>query len=277
MDVNIKKRRKIVSYIILSLFSLTTIYPMVWIFQNSLKTSNDVIKSSFSLPTSLFLDNFGKAMIRLNILRGYGNSLIISGVVVGAVIFFGALAAYALARHVFKGNKLVRTLVMGSLLIPVFATILPVFEMMSRLKLIDQHVGVILPQIAGNLPFTILVISSFMENIPKELEEAGVMEGCNIWHIFQKIIVPISKPAFATTAIFTFLWSYNDLFTSLIIMRTKAKMPINVLLTEISSQYGTDYGLMCAVIVLIIMPVLIFYLLAQRQIVEGMTAGAIKG
>lgn len=267
----------IVVYICLILFACSTIFPMLWVLQNAFKTSNEIIQNSFTLPKSLMWQNFVTAISKLNILKGYANSLIISGIVLLGVVFFSSLAGYVLARFKFPGNKFFRTLVIGSLLIPVFATILPVFEMLYHWKLIDTHLGVILPQIAGNLPFAILVLTGFMETVPKELEEAGLVEGCTMWDIYSKIIVPISKPAFATTAIFTFLWSYNDLFTSLIIIRTKGRMPINVLLTEISSQYGTDYGLMCAVIVLIILPVLLFYMIAQKQIVEGMTAGAVKG
>ncbi|WP_244971296.1 carbohydrate ABC transporter permease [Vallitalea guaymasensis] len=264
-------------YIFLSLFAITTIYPMIWVVQNAFKTSNDIMSSSFTMPTSLLWDNFKTAIVRMNIFKGYANSLIISGSVVLFAVFFGSLASFILARFEFKGRKIIKTLVIGSLLIPIFATILPVFRMLLSWKLIDTHRGVILPQIANNLPFTIMLLTSFMETIPKELEEAGVVEGANAWQVFSRIIMPITKPAIATTATFAFLWSYNDLFTSLIIIRSKAKFPINRLLTEISSQYGTDYGLLCAVIVLIIVPVLTVYMLAQNQIVEGMTAGAVKG
>ncbi|GKX28239.1 sugar ABC transporter permease [Vallitalea longa] len=264
-------------YIFLILFAITTIYPMLWVVQNSFKTSNDIMSNSFALPTTLLWDNFKTAIVKMNIFKGYANSLIISGSVVLFAVFFGSLASYILARFHFRGQKFIKTLVIGSLLIPIFATILPVFRMLLSWKMIDTHRGVILPQIANNLPFTIMLLTSFMETIPLELEEAAIVEGGNTWQVFSRIIMPISKPAVATTATFAFLWSYNDLFTSLIIIRSKGKFPINRLLNEISSQYGTDYGLLCAVIVLIIIPVLTVYMLAQNQIVEGMTAGAIKG
>ncbi|GMQ59330.1 carbohydrate ABC transporter permease [Vallitalea sediminicola] len=264
-------------YIFLSLFAITTIYPMIWVVQNAFKTSNDIMNSSFTMPTSLLWDNFKTAIVRMNIFKGYANSLIISGSVVIFAVFLGSLASFVLARFEFKGRKLIKTLVVGSLLIPIFATILPVFRMLLGWRLIDTYRGVILPQIANNLPFTIMLLTSFMETIPKELEEAAIVEGSSAWQVFSRIIMPITKPAIATTATFAFLWSYNDLFTSLIIIRSKSKFPINRLLTEISSQYGTDYGLLCAVIVLIIIPVLTVYIIAQNQIVEGMTAGAVKG
>ncbi len=257
-------------------WALTTIYPMFWVVMNSFKTSNEIIKNSFSVPTSLNFENYIRAFEE-KVLSGYVNSFIISGTVVIFTVIFGALAGYIMGRFHFRFKKLVQSLVLGSLLIPVFATILPVFEMLLNTHLVDRHIGLILPQIAGNLPFAIMVLSSFMETIPIEMEEAAVVEGATTFQIFTRVIAPITKPAIATTAIFAFLWSYNDLFSSLIIMRSRDKMPVNVLLTEISSQYGTNYGLMAAVIIIIVVPVLAFYALAQNQIVEGMTAGAVKG
>lgn len=270
------KTSKALIYVVLLLWSLTTIYPMVWVILNAFKSSQEIIDNSFSFPVALNLDNFVLAF-KQNIVSGYMNSLLISGSVVVFTLIFASFAGYILARFDFKLKKFVQSLVMGSLLIPVFATILPVFEMLLDWKLIDNHIGLILPQIAGNLPFALMLLSSFMETIPQEMEEAAVVEGANTFQIFTRVIAPLTKPALATSAIFAFLWSYNDLFSSLIIMRSKNKMPINVLLTEISSQYGTNYGLMAAVILIIVVPVLLFYMIAQNQIVEGMTAGAVKG
>lgn len=263
-------------YLFLTLWASTTIYPLVWVVQNSFKSSQEIIEDSFGLPPSMFLENFENAFER-NILLGYFNSLTISVTVVLAVLLIGSMAGYILARFEFATKKIVYTLVISSLMIPVFATIVPVFELLLHMKLFNNKIGLILPQIAGNLAFTISVLASYMSTIPKEMEEAAFMEGCNPLQVFTKVILPITKPSLAASAIFVFLWSYNDLFSSLIILRTRDKMPINVMLTDISSQYGTDYGLMAAVIAIIVVPVLIFYIMAQRFIIEGMTSGAVKG
>lgn len=273
------KLSKLVVYSGLTLWALTTIFPLLWVINNSFKGTQEIIDNSFSLPSLPFeqlFDNYKQAFER-NILQGYSNSMIISGSVVVFVLIIASLASYVVARHEFKGKNLFKALVMGSMLIPIFATIVPVFEILLKFDLFNKRIGLILPQIAGNLSFAILVISSFMSTIPKELEEAAQIEGCNSWQVLWKMIIPISKPSLATTSIFVFLWSYNDLFTSLIIMRTRDKMPINVMLTDISSQYGTNYGLMSATITIIVIPVLLFYILAQKQVVEGMTSGAVKG
>lgn len=273
------KPTKLVVYLCLSLWALTTIFPLLWVINNSFKGTQEIIENSFSLPSLPFnqlFDNYIRAFER-NILQGYANSIFISGSVVVFVLIIATLASYALSRFEFGAKGLIKALIMGSILIPIFATILPVFEILLKLDLFNKRIGLILPQIAGNLAFAILVISSFMSTIPKELEEAAQIEGCSSLQVLWKIILPISKPSLATTAIFVFLWSYNDLFTSLIIMRTRDKMPINVMLTDISSQYGTNYGLMAATITIIVIPVLLFYIFAQKLIVEGMTSGAVKG
>jgi raffinose/stachyose/melibiose transport system permease protein len=271
-----KQIGKTVSYILLSLWAFTTIYPLVWVLINSFKGTQEIIEDSFTLPSSLFLDNYLTAFDN-NILRGYMNSLIISVSVVVAVLIIGALASYIMARFRFPGKAIIQTLIISSLMVPVFATIVPVFEILIALDLFNNYLGLILPQIAGNLAFTISVLTSYMTTIPIEMEEAAFMEGCTPLQVFSKIILPITKPSLAASAIFVFLWSYNDLFSSLIILRTRDKMPINVLLTDISSQYGINYGLMAAAIAIIVVPVLVVYVFAQRFIIEGMTSGAVKG
>lgn len=263
-------------YLFAGSVAFTTIYPLFWIVINSFKSSEQIIDDSFGLPPEMYMENFTNAFER-NILRGYYNSLSISITVVIFTLIIGSMAGYILARFTFKTKRIVKTLVISSLMIPVFATIVPVFELLLNWGLFNNKVGLILPQIAGNLAFTISVLTSYMSTIPKEMEEAAFMEGCNPLQVFTKVILPITKPSLAACAVFVFLWSYNDLFSALIILRTRDKMPINVMLTDISSQYGTDYGLMAAVIAIIVVPVLVFYIFAQRFIIEGMTSGAVKG
>ncbi|WP_238482644.1 carbohydrate ABC transporter permease [Lederbergia galactosidilytica] len=182
-----------------------------------------------------------------------------------------------MARMNFKLRSVLQTLLIASLLIPAFATIVPVYRMMIQLGLVNTHLGLIIPQTAGNLPFAILVISGYMATIPRELEEASVIDGCNRWKMFTRVFLPISLPAFGTVATFVFLWSYNDLFSSLVFVEHESVRPIVVLLSQVSSQYGTDYGLMTAAITMTVVPVVIFYLLAQNTFEKGATAGSVKG
>ncbi|MFU0799440.1 MAG: ABC transporter permease subunit [Xylanivirga thermophila] len=280
MSTKVKKKGsggKTITYIVLCLYAFTTIYPLVWVINNSFKPSKDVIQHSFALPNSFYLDNYVNAFKKMSIGRGYLNSFIVSGSVVVLVILFGGMAAYVMSRYNFKTKGFFNMLIVGSLLFPAYVTAIPLFGMLYKMKLTNTYLGLILPQVAGNLSFAIIVLMGYLVTIPIELEEAAVVEGCNAWQIYSKVIFPIAKPAFATVGIFSFLWSYNDLFMSIIILRSRNMQPINVLLNEISSQYGTDYGLMASAITIIVLPMLCVYLAFQQQIVDGLTAGAVKG
>ncbi len=264
-------------YILLSLWAISTIFPLVWVVLNSFKTSREIISETFKIPTNPTLENYINAFQTIDIGRSYMNSLVMSGSVVLLVLFFGGLAAFAMARMNFRLRGLLQTVLIMSLLIPAFATIVPVYRMMISLDLVNTYWGLIIPQTAGNLPFAILVISGYMATIPKEIEEAAVMDGCNRWKMFYRIFFPISLPSFATVGTFVFLWSYNDLFSSLVFVEHAHVRPIVVLLAQVSSQYGTDYGLMTAAITMVVIPVIVFYLLAQKTFEKGATAGSVKG
>jgi ABC-type sugar transport system, permease component len=268
---------KLIIYLLLILWAVTTIFPFLWVINCSFKTTTQILNSSFALSLKPIFANYQNAFEKQNILRSYMNSLIISGSVTLIVMLFSTMAAFAMTRYEFRGKKIARMLIICSLMFPAFSTIIPVFMMIAKMGLINKPLGVIFPQVAGNLSFAIIVMMGFIDTIPRDLEESAFLEGCNAFQIFYKVIVPLSKPSLATVAIFTFLWSYNDLFTQMIIIRDRTKYPICALLNEISSKYGTDFGLMAASVTLIIIPVLVVYVALQKNIVKGLTAGAIKG
>lgn len=275
----------VVIYIILSLWAMTTIYPIIWIIQNSFKAKDQILANSFSLPTGeLFTTvNYRTAFERLNIFSAYRNSIIISGTVAIVVILLAGFASFALVRYDFKGKKLLQSLVVAGMMFPVFSTIIPVFRMMNSWHIVNTDnlwlslLSVALPQIAGNMSFAIVVLSGYIRSLPIDLEEAAYLEGCNTRQIFFKVIVPLTKPSFATVGIFSFLWSYNDLFTQMFLLRLPEHRAITRLLNELTAQEGTNYGLMAAAVALVVIPVVIVYICLQKQIIKGMTAGAVKG
>ncbi len=278
----VKTKRKfsiahVLIYFILIFWAVTTVFPFVWVLNNSFKPSREVVNSTFSLPKEFTLDNYTNAFGKQNILVSYENSLIISGSVTIAVMILSTMMAFAMTRYNFKGKTLINSLIVSSLMFPAFSTIIPVFKMMTGMELLNKPLSVILPQVAGNLSFATIVMMGFLRGLPLEMEEAAYMEGAGVSKVFTGIIVPLSRPSMATVAIFCFLWSYNDLFTQLIMIRKRTKYPISTLLNEISSKYGTDYGLMAASVTLIVIPVLIVYIFLQKNIIKGLTAGAIKG
>lgn len=268
---------KFMMYTVLILWSLTTIYPMFWVVNNSFKQSRDVMNNSFSIAFDPIWLNYENAFSRIDIGKSYINSLIMSTSTVFLVLLFGGMAAYILARFDFKGKKLIYSILYGTLLIPTFATVVPVYELLIKTSLVNTYLGLILPQTAGNLTFATLVIAGYMSTIPKDLEDAAFIDGSSRWQMLTRVFVPISKPVFASASIFVFLWSYNDLFSALIFVNKENVRPIVALLNEISSQYGTDFGLMATAVTLTVIPVLIVYLFTSRLIEKGLSEGAVKG
>lgn len=274
------------TYVVLTFWALTTLYPFVWVVLNSFREKGLIRKDSFSIPLpggGLTMENYAKAMDRFDFGNAYMNSLLISIVVTVAVVLIAGFAAYGMVRFRFRLRGLFRSLIMAGMMFPVFSTIIPVFRMEAAWGIASSGnrwlslLAVILPQIAGNLCFAIIVLMGFIESVPIELEESAYMDGCHVFQVYFHIIMPAAKSSFATVAIFAFLWSYNDLFTQNFFLRVPREKTITLLLNEISSQAGVDYGLMAASVVLIVAPVLAVYVLLQKHIIKGLTAGAVKG
>ena len=276
---------KVVTYVVLSLWALTTIYPFIWVILNSFRQKGLIMSDSFSLPLgeAFTWDNYLTAFERADFKNAYLNSFVISGTVTVVVVILAGLAAYGMVRYQFKGKGLLYSLIMAGMMFPVFSTIIPVFRLEAVMGIAGTGnrflslLAVILPQIAGNLCFSIIILMGFIQSVPIDLEESAYLDGCNVFGIYFHIIIPAAKSSFATVAIFTFLWSYNDLFTQSFFLRYPQERAITGLLNEISSQAGVNYGLMAASVVLVVIPVLVVYVLLQKHIIKGLTAGAIKG
>ena len=277
---------KVCTYVVLTFWALTTLYPFLWVILNSFRERGLIRKDSFSIPlpgNGFTMANYEKAMDRFDFANAYLNSLIVSIAVTIVVVILAGLAAYGLVRYRFRLRGLCYSLIMAGMMFPVFSTIIPVFRMEAAWGIASSGnrwlslLAVILPQIAGNLCFAIIVLMGFIESVPIELEESAYVDGCHVFQVYFHIIIPAAKSSFATVAIFSFLWSYNDLFTQNFFLRVPKEKTITLLLNEISSQAGVDYGLMAASVVLIVIPVLVVYVILQKHIIKGLTAGAIKG
>lgn len=275
----------LVVYLLLIIWAMTTVYPIIWVLQNSFKAKDKILANSFALPFGeLFtIANYKKAFRTVDILNSYKNSLFISVMVALLVVLLAGMGAYALARYKFFASGVISSLVVSAMMFPAFATVISVFQMEYSWGIANtgnwffNMLSVILPQVAGNLAFAMVVLIGYIKSLPIELEEAAYMEGCNAYQIYAKVVMPLMKPSFATVAIFSFLWSYNDLFTQSFFLRRPDMYSITMMLNSISAKEGTDYGLMAAVVALIIVPVIIVYCFLQKYIIKGMIAGAVKG
>ena len=205
----------ILVYLALILWAATTIFPLCWSVMNSFKDKKIIYQNSFSLPVgeAFSLDNYRNIFRSYDILRAYRNSFLISGSVAFAVILFAGMAAYILCRYEFRGKALLNLLLYAGMMFPVYSTIIPVMRMQSSWGIVNTQtvalnlLSVILPQIAGNLSFAILVLMGYIRNLPMELEEAAYMEGCGMFQTYFRVVFPLCRPSMVTVGIFSFLWS----------------------------------------------------------------------
>ena len=269
----------VLKYVILISWALTTIIPLLWVFVNSFKTSEEIVKNGVALPSAIQFNNYKTIMSYpdLSMSRAFLNSFIISGSVVVGVVLVAGLAAFALGRFRFQWTRYADAVLIACLLVPSFATMIPNFVTISKLPIRGTHAAAIIPQIAGNLCFSITLLTGFMRSLPDELDEAAIMDGATPIYVFSRITMPLFKPMFSTVGIMVFIWSYNDLLTSMVYLSQRSKRPVCVILSMVSNMFGTDYGSMMAAIIVTIVPLLILYVISQEQVIKGLTAGAVKG
>ena len=271
----------ILIYVALFTWAFTTIFPFFWVLINSFKVKDVIINNSFSIPfgETFTFDNYINAVTgKYNIFIAYRNSLLISISVVIGTLVISVFAAFAMARYEFPGKKIFYFIMIACMMFPIFSIIFPLMGIINKLGLMNNPVGVILPQIAGNISFTTILLTGFIKELPLEVEESAYLDGANVFQVIWKLTVPMSRSSFATASIFVFLWSYTDLFLQMQVLTKKDMMPICALLGEFSSQFGgTDRGLMIAAVALISFPILIVYFFLQKNIIKGLTAGAVKG
>ena len=207
----------------------------------------------------------------------FGNSVIIAVSAVLVAVVLSSMVSYAITRMEWRLSKLTLNIFLLGMMIPVYAMVVPLFSMFNRMGLLNTHLAVIIPHIAIAFPMAIFIMTGFMGSLPKEMEEAAVMDGCNIYQIFFKIIMPISKSSIVTVAVVTFINIWNDLLLPQIFLTDSSKMTLPVGLTEFQGQYATNYVAEIAAVIITIVPSVIVYIWLHRHIMEGMVAGAVKG
>ncbi len=265
-------------YVFLTLFVLVSIFPLIWIFKMSIITRGELFQSPPTLlpnnPTgaeyALILGDaaFQQALI---------NSVIISGVTTVICLFFGAIAAYAIARLRFGFKGIIMTLILAISFFPGVAIIAPLFIQFSTFGIIDTLASVIITDVVFALPLTVWLLVAFFRELPRDLEEAAKVDGATTIQAFRKVIVPLAAPGVFTTAILTFIFAWNEFLFATTFLLTPETQPVTVVIPNFASQYTTDYGAQAAAAVVVTVPLVIMVLIFQRRIVSGLTAGAVKG
>jgi N,N'-diacetylchitobiose transport system permease protein len=253
-------------------------FPTYWLITTAFKTPGEVLSPRYDLiPFSATLDNFATALSKPGFSTFLTNSLIVTlGAVITALIA-GLLAAVPLARMKFRGRKGFLMLVLVAQLAPIEALLIPLYLMMRDAGLLNQLPSLLLVYMVLTLPFTAWMLYGFVNGIPVELEEAAMIDGCGRWSAFRRVTLPLLGPGLVATSVFSFITAWNEYLFALVLMRDQDKATLPVWLGTFRTAFSVDWGGIMAASVIYAVPALIFFLIVQRKLVSGLTAGAVKG
>ncbi len=265
-------------YIIFIIWAIINLFPVYWMFTFSLKSNDEIFGANVAgLPRKWLWSNYQTAIGSGNIGRNFFNSTIIAIVTIAIVMLFSLMATFALTRFIWKRRKIMNSLFMLGLTIPIHAAIVPIYVTLSKMHLLNTYFALIIPYAAFSLAMGILICTGFMQELPIDLDEAACIDGCSTWGIFFRIIVPLMKPAVATVSIYTFLQCWNELMFATLFSNDAVHKTLPVAIAGLSGQYATNWGPIGAALVLATFPTIIFYVFFSKKIQDSFIAGAIKG
>jgi N,N'-diacetylchitobiose transport system permease protein len=254
------------------------VFPVYWMVSTAFKPGKDVLAYTPTwFPVHATLSNFSQAIHRAYFWRDVGNSLIIVAFVVALSLVIGFLAALAIAKFDFYGRKAFIVLIIGVQMLPLTALIIPLYILMSRVGQVNRLSGVIAMYVAWVLPFTVWTLRGFLMGVPRELEEAAMVDGSTRFGAFARILLPLVAPGLVATSIFAFIQAWNEFIIAYVFLHDPQKQTLTVWLASFTSLHGTDWGPLMAGATLTALPVVVFFVLVQRRIAFGLTAGAVRG
>jgi raffinose/stachyose/melibiose transport system permease protein len=261
------------------LITFLIILPLLWIALLSLQPSGNILSNPFSFENLTF-DNYVNAISSLPLLRMYGNTLLIAvvSVTVGTAISF--MSAFALTRMVFRRRRAqsaVRFYLLAGLAVPVYILLFPVYRLDLALGIFGTYAALIVPYIAVTIPFNTLLMTGFLREFPAELEEAAIIDGVGLWRLCWSVVLPLMRPVIATILIFNIVYVFNEFPFASILINDPDMVTVSLAVSRFQGQYTVDYGGMMAAATLVLLPQLIIYAMFQKQVIAGMTAGAVKG
>ncbi len=275
-----KQHARVVStiiYVFLVFLAIIYIVPLLWVLITSLKDDSTLMLSPWAMPASLEWGNYEFAWTKGHLGTAMLNSLIVCSITLIVSMLFGSMAAYAIAKLRWKLSKLALYYFLIGMMIPIHTILIPLFVQFSGWKMSNTLIGIIIPYITFSLPITIYIMVGFFEGIPNELFEAACIDGCSVFKMFGTVAIPLAKTGFMVTGLMSFVSNWNELLLAMVFISDEAKKTLPVSLTKFVGPYHTNYCQMFAAIIIAIVPTIIAYVAFANQIVEGLTAGAVKG
>ncbi|MYM92982.1 carbohydrate ABC transporter permease [Duganella vulcania] len=259
-------------------YAVLALFPIALILINSVKTRAAIFDDPLALPTmeSLTFIGFQKVLASTNFLLYFGNSLYVTLAALLCIVLFGAMAAWALSEYSFMGNRVLTLFLALGIMIPIRLGTVSILELMVKLDLVNTLSALILVYTAQGLPLAIMILSEFMRQVPSELKDAARCDGVGEVRIFFQVILPLIRPAIATVAVFTMIPAWNDLWFPLILAPSDRTKTVTLGVQQFIGQYVTDWNSVLAALSLAVIPMLILYAVFSRQLIRGLTAGAVK-
>jgi multiple sugar transport system permease protein len=281
-DAGKRMRRKVLSvlaHVVLVGISIIMLYPLLWMLAASFRPENEIFSSTSLIPSSISLDSYFRGWHGLRVSFGtfFLNSFTISILCVAGNLAACSVTAFAFARLEFKGRGFWFALMLGTLMLPYQVTLIPQYVLFLNLGWVNTFLPLIVPKFLASDAFFIFLMVQFFRGIPKELDEAAMMDGCGPWRIYRKIMLPLSLPVLATAAVFTFIWTWDDFLGPLIYLSDQRSYTVTLgLRTFVDSSAESDWGGLFAMSILSLVPIFVFFLFFQRLLIEGIATTGMK-
>ena len=268
---------RIIVYIGLGILLFITLFPIALMVLNSLKASTQIVANPLALPETIRWDNFTRAWEDARFARTLTNSLVLTGLTIALVCTTGSLTAYVLARRKIRAWKVVTFYLLATTTAPIQLFLFPLYFGFARLGLINNPVAVAFVYTAIYSPFAIMLLRTYFLAVPKELEEAALVDGATPWQVFRRVYLPIVSPGILTVALIIGLYSWNEFLIATTFLQGQDRLTAVVSFFLLSGQYSSDWGEIMAAALIIILPIVILFVLLQRRFIEGMAGGSVKG
>lgn len=262
--------------ILLVIYALSIIYPLFWMVMSGFKTTGEIMLNTWALPEKLHWDNYVMAW-KVGIGRYFLNSVFVTVMTVVLATLISAFAAYALSRYDFRGRNFVLMLIVGGLMLSPQVGLISLQKILHALGIYNTRWGLIIPYVAYRIPFTVFLMRSYFLSLPKEVEESAYIDGCNSWQVFWKIVLPMSKPIVATSALLTAMFAWNEFMFALVFIEDSALRTIPLGVMNMRGELTTQWPVLLAALTLSALPMIITFLIFQKQLIRGLTAGSVKG
>mgnify|MGYP000923704957 FL=1 len=271
-----RKGGNIALYIVLSLVAVVMVGPFIWMVLTSFKFPDEVIRYPPTFwPRQPHLDNYRRIFQMMNMGQYFLNSSLVASIATTTTLFFSALGGYTFAKFRFPGREQIFMAIIGTMMVPFFVIMIPLYVMMVRWQWVDSFKGLLAPGLMS--AYGLFLMRQFMSGIPTDLIQASRIDGCSEFGIFTRIILPLSKPALSALGIFTFMWNWDSFLWPLVIVDSERCKTLPIALAMFTGQYFTQYELVMAASTIAVLPVLLVFFTFQRQIIEGITLTGIKG